>query len=297
MDTRKYMLSTETTCDMDPVFYATHSINLMGLTYTINDVEYDSMGENVLPIKDFYQLVRDGAMPKTSQVTVEKATASFEKLLESGYDILHISFSSALSGTYQSCCIAADDLREKYPDRKIVILDTRCASMGQGMLLTYAWQMKEAGKSLDEVAAIVEEEKFHLCHNFTVDDLFHLHRGGRVSKMTAILGSALGIKPTLHMNDAGQLINVGKVRGRKASLTWLVDKMEEKFDRKKSELVYISHGDAYDDAKFVADLVKKRFGIKNVLIGDVGPVIGSHSGPGTVALFFFGTSREVNGDK
>lgn len=296
MEPRKYMLSTETTCDMDPMFYATHNINLMGLTYNINDTDYDSMGDNVLSSKEFYKMVRGGAMPKTSQVTVEKARNSFEKLLQNGYDILHISFSSALSGTYQSCCIAADDLKEQYPDRRIVVIDSRSASMGQGLLLTYAWQQKEAGKPLEELAAIVEEERFHLCHNFTVDDLFHLHRGGRVSKMTAVLGSALGIKPTLHMDNAGRLINVGKVRGRKASLTWLVDRMEEKFDRKKSEMIYISHGDCLEDAKYVADLVKKRFGIKNILIGDIGPVIGSHSGPGTVALFFFGESREINGD-
>ena len=293
MEHLRYMLSTETTCDMDPDYYTQNGINTMGLTLLLDGKEYDCVGENTISIKEFYRILRSGALPKTSQVTVDKAYRSFETLFKAGYDVLHISFSSALSGTYQSCTIAAQELASRYPERKIRVIDSKCASMGQGLLLNRAVTLKAQGKSLQEVADQIEKEKLTFCHNFTVDDLFHLHRGGRVSKMTAILGSALGIKPLLHVDDEGRLINVGKTRGRKASLNWLVDKMAEQFVKEKNDVVYISHGDCYDDAKYVADLVKRRFGIHNIVIGDVGPVIGAHSGPGTVALFFVGKSRAI----
>lgn len=293
MEPRKLILSTETTCDMEMAYYAENQINVLGLTYSLNGKDYDSIGKDTMPVKEFYRLVRAGGMPKTSQVSVEKATASYEQLVESGYDILHLSFSSALSGTYQSCCIAAADVMERHPEAKIYVVDSRSASMGQGLLLNYMVGLKKQGKTIDELREIIERDKLHFCHNFTVDDLNHLHRGGRVSKLTAIMGTALGIKPLLHMDDEGRLINVGKVRGRKQSLNWLVDKMAERIGSYKNEVIYISHGDCEEDAKYVADLVRKRFGIKTVLLGYVGPVIGSHSGPGTVALFFMGESRSI----
>lgn len=288
-----YILSTETTCDMDSAYYRENGINLLGMTYSLGEREYDSAGEDTLTAKEFYRLVREGAMPKTAQVSVEKAARSFEELVQEGYDIFHLAFSSALSGTYQACCIAAQDVMEKYPGSVIRVVDSRCASMGQGLLLNYALTLKKQGLDLEKLVEAVEEAKLHLCHNFTVDDLNHLHRGGRVSKMTAIVGTALGIKPLLHVDDEGRLINVGKVRGRKQSLNWLVDKMGERVGSCRNDVVYVSHGDSYEDAKYVAELVKKRFGIKKVVIGDIGPVIGSHSGPGTVALFFMGETREI----
>lgn len=290
---REYVLSTETTCDMPREYYPSHDINLLGLTYLIGDKEYDSAAEDSLSPKEFFDMIRNGAMPKTSQVTVEKAYNSFEKIVKQGKDIFHLAFSSGLSGTYQSCCIAAADIMEHYPDAKVVVVDSLAASMGQGLMLSYAVKLKEEGKTLDELAEIITRDRLKFCHNFTVNDLFHLHRGGRVSKMTAVVGMALGIKPLLHVDDAGHLINVGKTRGRKAALTWLVDKMGEKIGNNVNDAVYISHSDCYDDAKFVADLVKERFGIQNILIGDIGQVIGSHTGIGTVALFFIGDSREV----
>lgn len=289
-----YILSTETTCDMDLAYYRSHNVNLLGLTYILQDHEYEEGTDNNLTTGEFYRLVREGAMPKTAQVSVEKAAKSFESLVKEGYDVLHLSFSSGLSGTYQACCIAAADIMERYPDAKIRVVDTLAASMGQGMILTYALEWKKQGLTLDELADKVEAEKLHFCHNFTVDDLNHLHRGGRVSKMTAIIGTALGIKPLLHVDDEGHLINVGKTRGRKQSLNWLVDKMAERIGDYENDFFYISHGDCIDDAKYVADLVRKRFGLmKKVIIGNVGPVIGSHSGPGTVALFFRGETRDV----
>ena len=293
MEARKYIISTETTCDMEMSYYREHSVHLLGMTYTLNGTEYDSASEENLPIKEFYRQLREGGESKTAQVSLDKATSAFEKLVEEGYDVFHLAFSSALSGTYQSCTVAANDVMERHPEAKIVVVDSLAASMGQGLMLNYVVTLKEQGKSLEELTAIIEAEKLRFCHNFTVDDLHFLHRGGRVSKMTAIMGTALGIKPTLHVDDEGRLINVGKVRGRKQSLNWLVDKMGERIGSHKNEVVYVSHGDCEDDAKYVADLVKKRFGIKNIVLGYIGPVIGTHSGPGTVALFFMGDTRDI----
>lgn len=289
-----YILSTETTCDMELSYYRSNNVNVLGLIYTLEDHDYEEGTDNNLSTADFYQKVRNGAMPKTAQVSVEKATHSFESLVKEGYDILHLSFSSGLSGTYQACVIAANDVMERYPDAKIRVVDTLAASMGQGLLLTYAIEWKKQGLSLEELAEKIEAEKLHVCHNFTVDDLNHLHRGGRVSKMTAIIGTALGIKPLLHVDDEGHLINVSKTRGRKQSLNWLVDKMAERIGDYENDFFYISHGDCIDDAKYVADLIRKKFGLmKKIVIGNIGPVIGSHSGPGTVALFFRGETRDI----
>lgn len=289
-----FILSTETTCDMDLSYYRSNNVNVFGLTYILQDHEYEEGTENSLPTEKFYRLVREGAMPKTAQVSVEKATQSFERLVREGYDILHLSFSSGLSGTYQACSIAAKDVMERYPGSVIRVIDTLAASMGQGLMLTYAIEWKKQGMNLEELAEKIESEKLHVCHNFTVDDLNHLHRGGRVSKMTAIVGTALGIKPLLHVDDEGHLINVAKTRGRKQSLNWLVDKMAERIGNYENDFFYISQADCIDDAKYVADLIRKRFGLmKKVVIGNIGPVIGSHAGPGTVALFFMGETRDI----
>ncbi len=293
MEKRNFIISTETTCDMEKSYYEKNNIHVLGLTYTINGKEYNSMNEDSLTPSDFYKMLREGEMSKTSQVPPETAISAFEKLVKEGYDVFHLSFSSGLSGTYQSCKIAADDVMERYPEAKIIVVDSLAASMGQGLMLNYAINLKNEGKSIDEIKEIIESKKLSFCHNFTVDDLRFLSRGGRISKVTAIMGTALGIKPLLHVDDDGKLINVGKVRGRKQSLNWLVDKMEERIGNNKNEVIYIVHADCIDDAEYVSDLVKKRFGIKNILIGDIGPVIGSHSGPGTVAVFFIGDTRKI----
>ena len=293
MEKRNFIISTETTCDMDKSYYEQNNVNVIGLTYTINDKEYDSCSNDSLSSEEFYKLLREGAVSKTAQVYPEKAVMAFEKLVEEGYDVLHIAFSSGLSGTYQSCKIASEEVLERHPEAKIIVIDSLSASMGQGLLLNFAVDLKNQGKNIDEIAKTLEANKLNFCHNFTVDDLNYLHRGGRVSKSTAIIGTVLGIKPLLHVDNEGKLINVGKVRGRKASLDWLVDKMAEKFETAKNEVIYIVHADAKEDAKYVEELVKKRFGIKNIVIGSIGPVIGSHSGPGTVALFFVGKTRDI----
>ena len=293
MAERDYVISTETTCDMPVSYYQENGINLMGLTYTIGGRDYDSAAPDSLSSEAFYQMIRDGAMPKTSQVSIEKAAHSFEKLVREGKDVFHLAFSSGLSGTFQSLSIAAKEVMEHNPGSKIVVVDSLAASMGQGLMLNYAVTLKKEGKTLDEVAETITRDRLKFCHNFTVNDLFHLHRGGRVSKMTAVVGSALGIKPLLHVDDEGHLINVGKTRGRKQALNWLVDKMAEKIGDNRNDWVYISHSACREDAEYVAGLVRERFGIQNVLIGDIGQVIGSHTGIGTVALFFVGDTREI----
>ena len=214
-----------------------------------------------------------------------------DTVLQAGIDILYIGFSSGLSTTYQSGCIAAAELREKYPERTILTVDSLCASLGQGLLVHHAVQKKNAGASIEELAQYLEDNKLHLCHWFTVEDLMFLKRGGRVSAATALLGTALQIKPVMHVDNDGHLINVSKARGRKASISALVDRMEKTGIDIASQTVFISHGDCQADAEYAAELMRTRLGVKDILINYVGPVIGSHSGPGTLAIFFLGTER------
>lgn len=289
---KSFIITTDTTADLPAEYIEKYHVPLMSLTYTIEGKTYN--WDNPLPVKDFYAMMRNGSLPTTSQVNPEEACELFEKILtEQEADILHIAFSSGLSGSYNSARIAAEELCEKYPDRKIIVVDSLCASLGEGLLVHKAIQMKEAGKSLEETAAWVEENKLHVVHNFTVDDLFHLYRGGRISKTVAFMGTIINIKPLLHVDNEGHLVQLSKVRGRKKSLISLVDAMEEQIGswRDKNNIVFISHGDVAEEAQFVADLVKERFGIDSFLINHVGSTIGAHSGPGTMALFYMGDYR------
>ena len=214
-----------------------------------------------------------------------------EAALQAGKDVLVLAFSSGLSTTYQSAVIASQDLKEKYPQRSIRVVDTRSASLGQGLLVWYACQKRDEGMTLDQLADWVEETKYRLCHWFTVDDLMYLKRGGRVSAATAIVGTMLGIKPVLHMDDEGHLINVGKVRGRKASIEALAEKLGQLGLPGQNKKVFICHGDCLEDAKQLEAIVKEQYGVEEAFIGYTGAVIGSHSGPGTLALFFLGEKR------
>ena len=232
-------------------------------------------------------MVRAGEMPITAQVNIEDAVRALTPLLDAGSDLLCIMFSSALSGTYNSVRLAAEELAPQYPTQRIIVLDSLAASAGQGMLVARAVMYREQGLSLDESAERIKEDIPRQAHLFTVDDLNHLHRGGRVSKTAAVFGTMLGIKPLLHVDDAGRLIPTGKVRGRRNSLLGLVEGMARQMDPEKCDRFAISHGDCIDDAQFVADEVCRRFGLKDYTISYVGPVIGAHSGPGTVALFFY----------
>jgi len=288
---KNYIIMTETTCDLPQSYLSEHKVLTLPLTYTLDGVEYDGTVEKSLYSADFYDKLRQGIMASTSQIPPEVEKEAMQKQLDKGLDILYIGFSSGLSGTYQSAVIAKTDLEEQYPDSKIIVVDSLCASLGQGLLIDFAVKAKQDGKSIDEVAKLVSDMRLKLCHYFTVDDLNHLYRGGRVSKVSAIIGSLLGIKPILHVNDDGKLIPIGKVRGRKVSLDAMVEKMGTKLSDYKNEYVFISHGDSLEDAEYVAGQVLDKYNIKTQIINNVGPVIGSHSGPGTIALFFFGASR------
>ena len=233
-----------------------------------------------------------GSAPATtSAISVGVFDEAMRKILDSGRDVLYLAFSSALSTTYQSAVIAADDLREAYPGRKIFVVDTLSASLGQGLLVYLCVQEKRKGKTIDQVHVFAEETKAKVCHWFTVDDLNHLKRGGRVSAAAALFGTMLSIKPVLHVDDTGHLVPVSKTRGRKASLLALVDRMAESAVDPAGQTIFISHGDCEADAEFVADEVRRRFGVQDIYINYVGPVIGNHSGPGTLALFFLGSRR------
>lgn len=289
---KEFVIVTDTTTDLPRDYVEKHHLYMMSLPYTLEGTSYT--WEKPMPVKDFYDKMRAGSLPTTSQANPEEAALLYESILKGNdVDILHIAFSSGLSGSFNSCRIAAADVCEKYPDHRIVVVDSLAATLGQGLLVYKAVQLKEAGKSLDEVAAWVEENKYHLVHNFTVDDLFHLHRGGRLSKTAAIVGTMINLKPVLHVDDEGHLVMLSKVRGRKKSLIGLVDCMEKQLGdwKDKNDIIFISHGDCPEDAQFVADLIKERFGYENFMIDYIGATIGAHSGPGTVALFYLGDHR------
>lgn len=285
----KYIISTDSTADLPESYVKEHSVAVQFLSYAFEDTAYGL--DNQLDPHDFYERMRSGEMPTTNACIPDEVQTSFEAYLKEGYDILHISFSSGLSASHNNARIAANELAEQYPDRKIILVDSLCASLGQGLLVHYAVTLKEQGKSLEEVAAWLEENKLHLCHQFTVDDLFHLHRGGRVSKATAIIGTLINVKPVLHVDNEGHLTSVCNVRGRKKALLKLVEHMGEQIEGYQNDIVFISHGDCLEDAEFVAAQVKERFGIQSFLIDYVSPTIGAHSGPGTVALFHLGKNR------
>ncbi|MBQ7781802.1 MAG: DegV family protein [Lachnospiraceae bacterium] len=290
----EFKIITDSTADLPEEYLKEHDIDCMNLCYMIGGETYGGETGKELPWKEFYALMRNGEMPTTAQVNPEEAKEQFKKSIEAGSKkILYLAFSSGLSGTYNSVRIAAEEIMEEYPDCQIIVIDTLCASLGEGLLVYYAVKMQNEGKSFEEVAKWVEEHVQNFVHVFTVDDLNHLHRGGRVSKAVAIIGTLAGIKPVLHVDEEGHLVPQSNVRGRKKSLLKLVDNMEKQMGSYtgKNDIVFISHGDALEDAEFVRDEVKRRFGIEKFIINRVGPTIGAHSGPGTIALFFMGDVR------
>lgn len=287
----EYVITTDNNSDLPEKYFKDHGVGCMYLSYSMNGKNYTH--ENFLPEHEFYEAMRNGSMPTTAQVNPENAKALLEPYLKEGKDILHIAFSSGLSGTYNSSRIAAEELMEEYPDRRIIVVDSLSASLGQGLLVWLAQQKKELGQTLEDVADWAEKNKLKMVHLFTVDDLNHLYRGGRVSRTTAIVGSMLNIKPVLHVDNEGKLTAIGKVRGRKKALQELVKLMDEKIGSfgADCDTIFISHGDCEQDAQYVAAKVKEKYNIKNIIINQVGATIGAHSGPGTMALFFVGDVR------
>ncbi|MGN1164828.1 MAG: DegV family protein [Lachnospiraceae bacterium] len=284
-----YVITVNSTIDAPKEWLEERNVPVIPLKYTIDGKTYEDM--NGLTAKEFFAKLREGHMAVTSQVNPEEAKAALEPFVKDGKDILHLAFSSGLSGTCNSMKIAAEELREEYPDRKIIIVDTLSACLGEAMLLYYALKLQNEGKSIEETAQWVEENKLHVCHNVTVDDLNHLQRGGRVSKATAILGTMVQIKPIIHMDNKGCLQVVGKERGRKKSLHKIVDMAVERSKGWDNEIIMITHGDCLEDAEYVAGVVREKMGVDNILINNIGTVIGSHTGPGVVAVFNMGEYR------
>lgn len=287
-----FLILTDSTCDMPQEMADALGIAILPIRVVLEGKEYAHyLDGRELGFHDFYEKLRAGISAKTSAANMEEFLAQMEPALTAGRDVLYLGFSSALSSTYGVGAVTAAQLAEKYPERKIYAVDTLCASFGQGLLVYLAAQQRLQGKSIDEVKAYAEEIRPQLCHWFTVDDLQHLKRGGRVSAAAAAFGTVLNIKPVLHVDDEGRLVPVSKVQGRIASIKSLMKKMQETAVNPAEQVVFISHGDCEKEAKKLADMVRENIGVKEIVINPIGPIIGAHSGPGTVALFFLGTER------
>ena len=285
-----YVIYTDSSCDFSIDDIKKRGLDSSSLTFRFDDSEKEFTNDE-MSISDFYQKMRNGGIAKTAAVNAATFASGFEKILKSGKDVLYIGFSGGLSTTFNSAQIAAEELRSDYPDRKILTVDTLAASAGIALLIDLIIEKKNNGATIEEAYAFAEETKLSICHWFTVDDLVYLKRGGRVSAATALVGNMLGIKPVLHVDNDGHLINVGKVRGRKTSIIALADKYGELAVDTKNGKVYISHSDCIKDAEELAGIIETKYGAKTELITNVGPVIGAHSGPGTLALFFVGRER------
>lgn len=285
-----YVIFTDSACDISPellkewgVFYKPLYLHFEGDSTLYSD---DGISK-----QEFYQKMRDGAVAKTSAINAEDFAQGFEEILKEGKDVLYVGFSSGLSTTFNSARIAANDLKEKYPDRKIIVVDTLAASAGEGLIVYLTVKKKEEGATIEEAAAYAEQLKWNISIWFTVDDLVYLKRGGRISPTVAFVGGVLGIKPVLHMDLEGHLINKFKVRGRRASIKALADKLGELMTDKSQGPVFICHADCEGDAALLSSMIKETYGLDTDITVFTGPVIGAHSGPGTLALFFIGNER------
>ena len=287
-----YKIITDSTIDMDHKMIEELGLTVVPLRFTIDGKTYkDKADLSDMPTETFYAKLREGKMSTTSQINADEFTRVFEPVLQGGEDVLYIAFSSGLSGTCQSAFIARDELKEKYPERKIYVFDSLCASLGEGLLVYHAAMLKRAGTDIDSLYKWLGENVLKLCHWFTVDDLNYLKKGGRVSAATALVGTMLSIKPIMHTSDEGKLTVVGKARGRKSSLNTLIDTVGRLGINLQDQVMFICQADCQAEAETVAAQLKQRYGVKEVYINYIGPVIGSHTGPNTMGLFFVGTER------
>lgn len=287
-----YVLFTDSSIDLSADMVRDAGIQVVPLSFTIQGETYHNYPDNRDMEPDlFYDKLRAGEIATTSSVNVGDYVEAMEPILKEGKDILVLAFSSGLSATCSSAVVASEELKGSYPERKIFVVDTLCASMGQGLLVWLVAQQKKQGKTIEQVRDWAEEHKLHVCHYFTVNDLHYLKRGGRISATSAVVGSMLQIKPVLYVDKEGKLINIAKARGRHASLKMLVDKMEQTMTNEGRDTIFISHGDCLEDARALASVIKERLGSQTIHINNVGPVIGAHTGPGVVALFYMGTER------
>ena len=288
---REYVIFTDSACDIKPELLAEWGVPYRCLTFRFDGEEKEYSNDD-MSVREFYDKMRAGNVAKTAAVTPEAFATMFEEeALKQDKDVLYIGFSSGLSTTYNSGRIAALELQEKYPEAKIIAVDTLAASAGEGLMLYLTVQEKKKGATIEEAATFVRDLIGRMGIWFTVDDLVYLKRGGRVSPTAAFVGNLLGIKPVLYMDNEGHLIPVTKVRGRRTSIVAMADKYTEKAVDKENGTVFISHGDCLADAQLLADMLKERHGVEVKVLTDVGPVIGAHSGPGTIALFFVADAR------
>lgn len=288
-----FEIVTDSSSNLPEGYIEENGLRILPLTFLVDDKQYQSYlkGEHI-DLRHFYTMMRENKVITTSLPNLADAKNLLEGLADAGKDILYIGFSSGLSGTYEAIELILKDIQKQHPERKIRYVDTLGASLGEGLLVYYAVSLANQGKSIDEVTQWVEDNKLKLAHWFTVDDLMFLFRGGRLSKTSAWAGTMLNIKPVMHMDDEGHLVPVEKVRGRKKSLNGLVDHMRDSAQKPiGDQTVFITHGDCVEDAEYVADKVREEFGVKDIVINYVDPVIGAHSGPGTVALFFLAEQR------
>ena len=289
---RDYIIMTDSCCDLTDHMAKELELNVVPLTVHMDGKDYANLLDgSELSFEDFYKNIRAGILGTTSAANVGQFEDAMRAVLAQGKDIVSINFSSALSATYQNAVIAAKTMADEFPDSRVYVVDSLSASLGQGLLLYLAVQKKREGLSAEELVQWVEENKLHIDHWFTVDDLNYLKMGGRVSATTAFLGTMLSIKPVMHTSDEGKLVPVGKARGRKAAIAALLDKIEALGIHPEKQTMFICHADCEEDAKAVAQTIKDRFGTPTVHINYIGPVIGSHTGPDTMGLFFVGTER------
>lgn len=288
----EYVIVTDSSADLTAEMVEELDISVLPLSFILRGTTLKNYPDNRdMSPEEFYRLIREGEMPTTSAVNMQEYVDFLTPVLEQGKDVLVLAFSSGLSATCQSAKLAADELREKFPERKIFVVDTLCASLGQGLLVWHAARKRLAGEGIEAVRDWCEENKLHVCHWFTVNDLMHLKRGGRLSAATAVAGTLLQIKPVLHVDNEGHLINMAKARGRLAALAALVKRAGETGTELAEQVIFISHSDCLDDAKYVGEKIKEEHHVKDVFYNFIGPVIGSHTGQGCVAVFFLGTQR------
>jgi len=286
---KNYVLLTDSSCDLSLELAEELDVSVLSLEALMEDGTV--MLNHQIDIQDFYKQLREKKKITTSAVSIERFVNYMEPFLKEGKDVLYLGFSSGLSGTYNASFVAAQELAERYPDRKIYTVNTLCASLGQGLLVYLCAKLRQNGADIEEVRDYAEDQKLHLCHWFTVDDLFFLKRGGRVNAATAVMGTMLNIKPVLHVDNKGKLINITKARGRKAAMNELINRMKATVIEPEKQTCFICHGDCIEDANYLAERMKNELGVPQVIIDYTGPVIAAHSGPGTLAVFYLGTER------
>lgn len=287
---KDFIIATDSACDLSQEKLKELEVAYCPLTFTVVGEEKEYSNYDLSP-SEFYEKMRGGLFAKTSAINIDTFNNFFEPFLKDGKDVLYLAFSSGLSTTANCAMLAAEELNKKYPEQKVVVVDTLCASAGQGLIVYLAVLEKQKGATIDEVAKYAEDIKLNICHWFTVDDLVYLKRGGRISPTVALVGTMLGIKPVLHVDNEGHLVSFSKVRGRKSAIAALAEKYGELNKKNAPKQVFICQADCIDDANLLAKMLKDNYKVKVDIITDIGPVIGAHSGPGTLAVFFVGNER------